>query len=52
MLTQAVENMEEGLVGMPGEGKILNGALHWFDKHFVEDLMELLPPPASSDIWA
>jgi hypothetical protein len=52
MLTQAVENMEEGLAEVPGEGKSLNGALHWFEKHFVEDLVELLTPPASSDIWA
>ena len=52
MLTQAVENMKEGLAEVPGEGKSLNGALHWFEKHFVEDLVELLTPPVSSDIWA
>ena len=52
VLTQPVENMEVGLAEVPGEGKSLNGALHWFEKHFVEDLVELLTPPVSSDIWA
>jgi hypothetical protein len=47
VLTQAVENMEMGLAGVPGEGKSLNGALHWFEEHVVK----LLVPPASSDIW-
>ncbi|QQP91302.1 hypothetical protein IGS68_08890 [Skermanella sp. TT6] len=44
VIAEAIENMEVGLAEVRGGGKSLHGALHWFERQFV-DLLGVPPSP-------
>jgi len=39
VIANAIENLETGFAEEPSEGRSLHGAVHVFEKHFLDDLL-------------